>query len=61
MLGSDGGPFPSTLVPNAVMFMSVEGEQVDEETSNTWLQIPFSQEDAGTVAKPQLLPEMESE
>ena len=34
--------------------------QDDEETLNTWLQIPPSQEEAEMLAKPQILPEDES-
>ena len=57
----DTGPSPSTLIANAVTIMSVDGGHNDVEISNTWLHIPSSQEEAGMVDEPQMLPEQESE
>ena len=61
MNGSDVGPFPNTFVPNTVTLMLVEGGQSDDENSKTWLQTLPSQEEAGMVAEPHLLPKAESE
>ena len=60
-MGSDGGPSPSKLEADTVTLMLEELRQADEETSNTWLQILSSQEEAGIVAEPHFLPEMELE
>ena len=46
---------------NTVTLMLIELMQADEETSNTWLHILYSQEEAGIAAEPQCLPEVESE
>ena len=54
-------PSPSALVANTVTTMSEEGGQNDEVILNTCLHIPPTQEEAGVLVEPQLLPEMESE
>lgn len=55
-------PSPSALVAKTATLMSVEGGQDDAtETSNIWLQVPLPQVEAGMVAEPQWLPEVESE
>ena len=59
-IGDDTGPTPNIFVASTATLISVDEEQ-DEETSNTWLQTPLSQEEVGMVAEPQLLPEVESE
>lgn len=59
--GSDIGPFPSMFEANTVTLTSAEGRQDDEDISNLQLQIPPSQEEAGMVAEPHLLPEIELE
>ena len=60
-MGTDIGPFPSTLVVNTVTVMSVDGAQVDVATTNTSLHVPSSQEEAGMVVEPQIIPEVKSE
>ena len=59
--GSDIIPFPNMLVAYTATAMSAVGGQDEEESSNMWLQTSPSQEEAGMVADPQWLPEVESE
>ena len=54
-------PSPSILVANKVTVISVDGGQFDEDTSNTWLQIPLPQDEAGIIVELQMLFEVESE
>ena len=58
---SDNGPSPSTLVAYTCTSMIVDREQTDENMRNTWLQTPFSQEEAGIETFKQVTLEVESE
>ena len=46
---------------NKFTVISVDGGQFDEDTSNTWLQIPLPQDEAGIIVELQMLFEVESE
>lgn len=60
LTGFDTGPSPRMLEAYTLTVILVEVEHVDKEILDKWLQIPSSQEEAGMVAEPQLLPELES-
>ena len=47
----DTGPSPSILVANTDTAMSVDVEQDEEETSNSWLHIPRPHEEGRTIAE----------
>ena len=53
-------PFPRIFVINTVGIMLEEGGQRDEDTSNMLLHVPELQDEAGRVAEPQTLLELES-
>ena len=59
-IGSEVGPFPSTLVAKTVTFMLAANGQSDEKVSNEWVHISSAQDEAGMVAEPQILLEVES-
>ena len=62
-VGSEVDPFPSTLVAKTVTPMSAAGGQRDVEVSKLkeWAHISSVHNEAGMVAEPQILPEVESE
>ena len=59
-IGSEVDPFPSTLVANTVTSMLAGGGQSDKEVLNEWPHISSRQDEAGMIAEPQILPEVES-
>ena len=59
--GSEVSPFPSTLVAKTVTLMLALDGQTDEEVLNEWPHTSSRQDEAGMIAEPQILPEVESE
>ena len=57
---SERCPLPKIFVAKADTLMSACGGHEDEDTSNTLVQTPSSQAEAGSVTEPQMLPEVMS-
>ena len=55
---SESCPSPKIFVAKADMLMSDCGEHEDEDTSNAVVHTPSSQDEAGSVTEPQVLPEV---
>ena len=59
--GSEINPFPSILIAKtAILILAADGQR-DAEVLNKWAHIPSVHDEAGMIAKPQILPEVESE
>ena len=60
MIGYESAPFPSKFCPVTVTLMPLGGgKHEDEDTWKITVQIPLTQEEAGTVIVPQIFPVIE--
>ena len=61
-IGADGSPLPNLLVPTTVTLMLSEEWHGDSEEDSiiSWLQTPFTQEEAKMVVEAHTAPESES-
>jgi hypothetical protein len=55
---SESCPWPNIFVEKADTLISACGEHKDEDTSNTVVHTPSSQDEAGSVTEPQVFPEV---
>jgi hypothetical protein len=56
---ADTSPFPSTFDANTVTESAVEGEQREDEISNSWLHTPLAHNEVGMVTELHCSPEVE--
>lgn len=48
---ADTSPSPSMFDVNTITEIAVEGEQREDETSNSWLHTPLAHDEAGMVTE----------